>query len=213
MSLDQLFFLVVLMAASVIGLTFIIERGLALRASKIMPSEVLSALGTFRTVEDLPMLRRLCQQHPSPLARLLLVADKHRHYSRDENTSGLETAARKEVSRLERGLVILEIVVGVSPLLGLLGTVWGLITLFATLGPTGLGDNSVLANGIALALRATFLGLFSAIPSLVAWSYYSKKVETMAVEMASLCDEFLGQLYHQDDATDDADAADAVRHS
>jgi len=211
MSLDQFFFLALLMAASVIGLTFIIERGLALRRSKVMPPEVKSALETCRAADDLPMLRRICQQHPSPLARLLLLAEKHRHYSRAENAGGLETAARHEVSRLERGLVVLEIVVGVSPLLGLLGTVWGLITLFASLGASGLGDNSSLANGIALALRATFLGLFSAIPSLVAWSYYNKKVETMAIEMASLCDHFLRQLYHQDDAAEPAGAPAARR--
>jgi biopolymer transport protein ExbB len=209
MSLDQLFFIALLMAASVIGVTFIIERGLALRVSKVMPPAVLSALDTFRTADDLPMLRRLCQQHPSPLARLLLLAEKRRRHSRAENTSGLETAARHEVSRLERGLVVLEIVVGVSPLLGLLGTVWGLITLFHDLGPSGLGDNSALANGIALALRATFLGLFSAIPSLIAWSYYTKKVETMAIEMATLCDDFLRQLYHQDDAAELAAAPGA----
>jgi biopolymer transport protein ExbB len=211
MSLDQLFFIVVLLAASVIGVTFIIERGLALSVSKVMPPAVLSALETCRTAEDLPMLRRICQQHPSALARLLILAEKHRRYSRAENTSGLETAARHEVSRLERGLVVLEIVVGVSPLLGLLGTVWGLITLFHDLGPSGLGDNGLLANGIALALRTTFLGLFSAIPSLVAWSYYNKKVETMAIEMATLCDGFLRQLYHQDDPAELADPPAARR--
>jgi len=71
-----------------------------------------------------------------------------------------------------------------------------LIALFAGLGTTGLGDNNVLANGIALALNATLLGLITAIPSLVAWSYYNKKVESHAVKMASLCDGFLRQLYH-----------------
>jgi biopolymer transport protein ExbB len=195
----------VLYAASVIGLTFIIERGLALRASKVMPPEVRAALETCRTANDLPMLRRICQQHPSPLARLLLRAEEHRHYTRAENTSGLETAARYEVSRLERGLVVLEITVGIAPLLGLVGTIYGLITLFAELGATGLGDNSRLANGIALALNATLLGLITAIPSLVAWSYYNKKVDSMAIEMASLCDDFLLQLYHQDDANELAD--------
>jgi biopolymer transport protein ExbB len=195
----------VLYAASVIGLTFIIERGLALRAGKVMPPEVTSALETCRTAEDLPMLRRICQQHPSPLSRLLLRAEQLRHYSRAENTGGLETAARHEVSRLERGLVVLEITVGIAPLLGLVGTIYGLITLFAELGASGLGDNSRLANGIALALNATLLGLLTAIPSLVAWSYYTKKVETMAIEMASLCDGFLRQLYHREDASEMAD--------
>ncbi len=202
----------VLYAASVIGLTFIIERGLALRETKVMPPEVKSGLETCRTDNDLPMLRRICQQHPSALSRLLLRAEQNRHYSRIENTGGLETAARHEVSRLERGLVVLEIVVGIAPLLGLVGTVYGLITLFAELGASGLGDNSRLANGIALALNATLLGLITAIPSLVAWSYYNKKVETMAIEMASLCDGFLRQLYHHGEAGELADPT-ASHHS
>jgi biopolymer transport protein ExbB len=186
----------VLLFASVVGLTFIVERGLALRAAKVIPSAVEGALETFRTADDLPMLRRICLQHPSALSRLLLLADKHRRWSKAENTNGLETYARQEISKLERGLVILEIVVGVSPLLGLVGTIYGLIALFAGLGTSGLNDNNVLASGIALALNATLLGLITAIPSLVAWSYYNKKVESHAVKMASLCDGFLRQLYH-----------------
>jgi len=202
MSLDQFVILGVLVAASIIGLTFIIERGLALRTAKVMPPEVKSAVQSWRTMDDLAMLRRICQEHPSPLSRLILFAEQHRHFTRAENASGLETAARREVSHLERGLVILEILVGVAPLLGLVGTVYGLIALFQVLGASGLADNSGMASGIALALRSTFLGLVCAIPSLVAWSYYSKRVENMAVEMASLCDVFLRQLYHQDDASE-----------
>jgi biopolymer transport protein ExbB len=202
----------VLVAASIIGLTFIIERGLALRESKVMPSEVKAALETCRTTDDLPMLRRICQQHPSPLGRLVVYADKNRHFPRAENASGLETTARHEVSRLERGLVILEITVGIAPLLGLVGTIYGLITLFAVMGANGTADNAGLANGIALALDSTMLGLVTAIPSLVAWSYYNKKVETMAIEMAALCEGFLRQLYHQDDASELAEAP-AARHS
>jgi biopolymer transport protein ExbB len=97
---------------------------------------------------------------------------------------------------MERGLVVLEIVVGVAPLLGLVGTVYGLIAMFASVGASGLGEPSVVSQGIAYALRATLFGLLTAIPSLVAWSYYSKKVEHLAVEMAALCDNFLRQLYH-----------------
>jgi biopolymer transport protein ExbB len=81
-------------------------------------------------------------------------------------------------------------------LLGLVGTVYGLMALFAVLGTEGLSDSNRLASGIATALNATLLGLITAIPSLVAWSYYNKKVESHAVKMASLCDGFLRQLYH-----------------
>jgi biopolymer transport protein ExbB len=132
---------------------------------------------------------------------LLLTAHDHLPWPRDDNVDALEIRARHEVVRLERGLVILEIVVGIAPLLGLVGTIYGLILLFGHLGSVGLNDNTALSQGIALALRATLLGLLTAIPSLIAWSYYNKKVETLAVEMETICDEFLRRQYrHQADA-------------
>ena len=189
----------VLLLASVIGLTFIIERGVALRGAKVIPPPVLGALQACRGPDDLPMVRQICEQHPAPLSRLVLLADKNRHWSREDNASALETSARQEVSRLERGLVILEIIVGVGPLLGLVGTIYGIMAGVAGIGASALGETNVLSEGIALALRATFLGLITAIPSLVAWNYYNRKVESLAVEMAAVCDTFLHQLYHGED--------------
>jgi biopolymer transport protein ExbB len=115
-----------------------------------------------------------------------------------ENVDAVQTRARHEVAQLERGLVVLEIVVGIAPLLGLVGAVYGLIDLFSTLNPAGMDDHTGLAKGIALALKATLMGLLIAIPSLVAWSYYNKKVETLTVEMETLCDEFLRRSYRQE---------------
>ena len=198
----DLFIICTLILASVVGLTFIVERGLALRSQKVIPSEIEGALETCRTEGDLPMLRRICEQHPSPLGRLLIFAEAHRTWPRNETISALETRARHEVSKLERGLVILEIVVGIAPLLGLVGTIYGLITLFGGMGKAaGMGDNGELASGIAIALNATLLGLLTAIPSLIAWSYYNKKVETHAIEMASLCEDFLRRQYHAEPET------------
>jgi len=195
----ELIIITVLIVASVVGLTFIIERGLALRVSKVVPSQIESALETCRSEGDLPMFRRICEQHPSPLGRLLLFVDNHRSWEKSETISALETRARHEISKLERGLVVLEIVVGVAPLLGLVGTIYGLITLFAGMGEAGPGSNGDLAKGIAIALNATLLGLLTAIPSLIAWSYYNKKVETFAVEMAAICEEFLRRQYQKSD--------------
>jgi biopolymer transport protein ExbB len=200
------FIIYTLVLTSVVGLTIIVERGWALRAGRIIPSEVEAALETCRTEGDLPMLRGICQQHPSPLGRLLLQAEQRRGWSKAENASALETAARHEIAQMERRLVILEIVVGVAPLLGLVGTIYGLIELFSGLSQTGMGDNNALAQGIALALNSTLLGLLTAIPSLIAWSYYNKKVENFAVEMAALCDRFLMRQYHPDDAAEFNDA-------
>jgi biopolymer transport protein ExbB len=63
----------------------------------------------------------------------------------------------------------------------------------------GEGATTMLSSGIALALRATFLGLVTAIPSLIAWNYYNRKVESLAVEMAAICDSFLHQIYHAEE--------------
>jgi biopolymer transport protein ExbB len=196
----ELFIIILLVAASLIGLTFIVERGLALRWKKIVPAEVENAVANCREAADLPMLRRVCEQNPSPLGHLLLLADKNRDWPREENVDALQTRARYEVARLERGLVILEIVVGIAPLLGLVGTIYGLIVLFGTMGQSGANDSANLANGIAIALHATLMGLLTAIPSLIAWSYYNKKVETLAVEMETLCDEFLRRQYRNNNA-------------
>lgn len=196
----ELFIIVLLILASVVGLTFIVERGLALRQHKVIPEEVEAALESCRSEADLPILRHMCQQHPSPLSRLLSLADRHRAWPKAENVGALETSARHEVSKLERGLVILEIVVGVAPLLGLVGTIYGLIILFGTMGESGLGESKEVAKGIAVALNSTLLGLLTAIPSLIAWSYYNKKVERFAVEMAALCENFLRTQYHAEEA-------------
>jgi biopolymer transport protein ExbB len=189
------FFIVILVVASVVGVTFIVERGLALRWKRVIPPAVESAVEACRTSQDLPVLIQICKQNPSPTSRLLLTACEHLGWPMEENVDALEMRARNEVMSLERGLVILEIVVGIAPLLGLVGTIYGLIILFGGMGQAGSTDNTVLATGIALALRATLLGLMTAIPSLVAWSLYNKKVETLTVKMETLCEEFLQRQY------------------
>ena len=110
----------------------------------------------------------------------------------------VQSRARQEITRLERGLVVLEIIVGIAPLLGLVGTIAGMMTLFGDIGQSGLNDASRLAKGIALILNATLMGLLIAIPSLIFWSYYSKKVETIAVDMETLCDEFVRRQYREE---------------
>jgi biopolymer transport protein ExbB len=186
----------VLLGTSVVAVAFIIERGLALRWNRVIPPEVEAAIENLHGREGTPQLIHACQNAPSALSRLILQANEHLDWSKQENVDSIETRARHEVTKLERGLVILEIVVGIAPLLGLAGTLHGLIELFGSLGTTGMGgDNSAIAKGISIALNTTLMGILVAIPALVAWSYYSKKVENLAVEMANLCEEFLREQY------------------
>jgi biopolymer transport protein ExbB len=191
------FFMAVMVLTSVVGLTFIVERGLMLRWNRVIPREVENAVDSCRSAADRQMVSQVCEKHPSPLARLLQTAEKHLGLPKEENESALQTRARQEVMRLERGLVVLEIIVGIAPLLGLVGTIFGMMTLFGSLGESGLGDNARLASGISLILRFTMMGLLIAIPSLIAWSYYSKKVEMLAVEMETVCSDFLRRQYNE----------------
>jgi biopolymer transport protein ExbB len=170
---------------------------LALRWNKVAPPDIATAADACRSSADRPTLHRICEKSNSSLARLLLTAEEHLDLPQEENENALQTRARREIVRLERGLVVLEIVVGIAPLMGLVGTIYGMMSLFGGLGQTGLGDNAVLAHGISLILRFTMMGLLIAIPSLIAWSYYTKKVEMLAVEMETVCSEFLRRQYHE----------------
>jgi biopolymer transport protein ExbB len=186
---------VLLGMTSIVGLAFIVERALALRWNKVVPPEIAAAVAACATREDMEKLRRVCEQKPSALGRLLLLAADRLDWPKDENVDALQTAARHEIVRLERGLVVLEIIIGIAPLLGLVGTIIGMMTLFDNIGAAGLNDASRLANGIGLILKTTLIGLLIAIPALISWSYFSKKVEVLAVEMEALCDDFIRRQY------------------
>jgi biopolymer transport protein ExbB len=203
----DIFFIIALVVTSIIAVAFMVERGLALQWGKVVPPAIERAVQNYSGPRDLRHLQHVCEQSPSPLGRLLLFGSDHLDWPKSENMEVIETRARHEVSKLERGLVVLEIIVGIAPLLGLVGTIYGLITLFGSMGQNV--DHSKFAQGISLALNATLLGLLIAIPSLVAWSYYSKKVENLAVEMESLCDEFLRKHYRTEETAATLDIAHA----
>jgi len=187
---------VLLGVTSVVGLTFIIERAFALRWRRVVPNEIEAAVQSCRAPEDVPMLRRVCEQHDSPMSRLLLLAVEHLDWAKQDNVDAVQTRARREIIRLERGLVVLEIIVGIAPLLGLVGTIVGMMSAFGDVGQS-LNNAAKLAKDIATILNATLLGLLIAIPSLIFWSYYTKKVEAIAVEMETLCDEFIRRQYRE----------------
>src|ERR1051325_1204231 len=190
-----------LVIASIVSVAFIFERGLALRWKKVVPPEVERVVENCRSTEQMAMVRQVCEQVASPLSRLLLIGIQHLNWPKEENANALETRARHEVLKLERGLVVLEILVGISPLLGLVGAVHGLIVLFGDIGLKGVSDNAIVAKGIAIALHTTLVGLLVAIPTLIAWSYFNKKVETLTVEMENICDDFLRKQYRYGEET------------
>ena len=189
---------ILLFATSIIGLGFVIERAIVLRWRKIVPPEVEAAVESCRNAQDVAMLKRVCEQHPSAVSRLLLIASEHLDWPKPDTVDAVQTQARHEIIRLERGLVVLEVIVGIAPLLGLVGTIVGMMSAFSGMGETGLNDVAKLAGAIGIILNATLWGLLIAIPALVAWSYFNRKVEELGVEMERLCEEFVRRQYRED---------------
>jgi len=187
-----MFFLLVL---SVISLTVIILRGSALREKAVIPVSLVKEIQRLEPGDDLDNLQRLINAKPSPLGRILAMLLRQLSWPRTEAVEAVQTQARQEVARLESGLVILEISTGVAPLLGLLGTLSGLVGIFANLG--GGGDPVAIALGIAEALNTTIVGLGVAAPSLIAHNYYQRKIEVMSVEMESLVGDLVAKCYPQ----------------
>lgn len=165
-----------LIACSVIGAFVICERLYSLRRNAILPDEVVGRVSAGDRVKE---------GGPSAMGRILGYWHKH-----EADVGAVKAYARLEVNRMERGLVFLEIVVGAAPLLGLLGTVTGLVTVFGNVSlDTGLPDPAMFTKGIALAMTTTVLGLAVAIPCLIANSYFQRQVETYAVRIESLLEQ------------------------
>jgi biopolymer transport protein ExbB len=168
-----------------------------LRRERVAPKEIIDAVRALKAGGNTETLVRLCVRNDSPLARLVNSSLEHSSLPRGENVEVLQTLARTEVARLERGIVYLEIFVGASPLLGLVGTVSGLITIFAAVG-TENADPAKISAGIAEALHTTVLGIFTAIVMLFPFTFFSKKVDVLAVELEEYSMLLLKKLYTEE---------------
>ncbi len=186
-----------LLACSIVSVTTIILRGIALREKNVKPLAIESEIERLVPGASPERLMRIVSYDQSSLARIARVALQHLRGPRSENVEVVETRARHEMVRLEKGLIVLEVIVGIAPLLGLIGAVSGLVHVFSHLGlSSGAADTRQIALGIAEALNATVFGLSIAVPTLIAFSYFSKKVEVMSVEMETLVVELISKCYY-----------------
>jgi len=186
-----------LLACSIVSVTTIILRGIALREKNVMPVAIQSEIERLVPGGSPERLMRIVSYDQSSLARIARVALQHLRGPRSENVEVVETRARHEMVRLEKGLIVLEVITGIAPLLGLIGAVSGLVHVFSNLGlSSGASDTRQIALGIAEALNATVFGLSIAVPTLIAFSYFSKKVEVMSVEMETLVVELISKCYY-----------------
>ncbi|MEK7358918.1 MAG: MotA/TolQ/ExbB proton channel family protein [Planctomycetota bacterium] len=184
-----------LLICSILSLAVIIERAFNLRRSKILKPEILQTIASIRCLEDIPFAISKCEVIPGPFSNLLKRILTNNHLSREEKFIDIQAAGRQETKELEKRLLVLEVITAVAPLLGLLGTVIGLESIFGIISELGLGQAKAFSGGLAQAIRTTVFGLFIAIPSLVAYSYFDKKVDTFVLEMEEYSMQILNKLY------------------
>src|SRR5881296_3268483 len=186
-----------LLICSIVALTTIILRGFALREKHIMPLVIESEIERLMPGGSPDRLMRIVENDPSSLGRIVRIALQHLGSPRSENVEAVQTRARHEMVILEKGLIVLEVIVGIAPLLGLIGAVSGLVHVFSHLGlSSGASDTRQIALGIAEALNATVFGLSIAVPTLIGFTYFSRKVEVMSVEMETLVVELINKCYY-----------------
>jgi biopolymer transport protein ExbB len=192
-------FMPILLFCGLVALTVILLRIFGLRRRSVIPVLIEREIEKLKPGELPEHLRHLVQDDLSPLARIVEVAVRPYNGTKQETMEVVQSRARQEVVRLEGGLFVLEILTGIAPLLGLLGAVVGLVKVFANIGSGVMttADLRGIASGIGEALSATIVGLAVAIPALVAFSYFSRRVELLAVEMESLVTDLIEKMYQK----------------
>ena len=139
-----------LLACSIVSLTVIILRTLALLEKNVLPLTIESEMERLAPGANPERLFRIVQHDASSLARIVRVALAHLRWPRSENVETVQTRARHEMVRLEKGLIVLEVITGIAPLLGLIGAVSGLVHVFSHLGlSSGAADTRQIALGIS----------------------------------------------------------------
>jgi len=171
-----------LLFASVVAVALIIERALSLRSSKIIPPTLLEQVLAVYQRQGLndDILDKLAKD--SPLGEVLAAGLRNHRSSRYVMREAVEEAGRSVAHELERFLTTLGTIATAAPLLGLFGTVIGMIEIFASQSPTGTNP-ALLARGISIALYNTAFGIGIAIPALIFYRHYKNKVDGFVVDM------------------------------
>ena len=183
-----------LTVCSILALGIAIERGFALRRRRIIRPEIVSVIENIQGPEDIGLALTVCRQHEGPFSEVMRVGLDNRHLPLDEIRESILDQGRQEMGVLQKGLVVLETVAGVSPLLGLLGTVLGMIKVFQQVSEVGVGHANLLAGGISEAVLTTAAGLFIAIPSLVFYNLFSSRAESLILEIEKYANSLLKKL-------------------
>mgnify|MGYP005864730031 CR=1 FL=1 len=195
--------MVLIVISSIIVLAICIERLYTLNPGKIAPPHLLATVWKQLKRGEMDASRLRTLRDSSPLGRILAAGLATASHGRDVMKESIDEAAAHVVHELERYLNTLGTIAAVSPLLGLLGTVLGMIKVFAEIMAQGTGNASALAGGISEALITTAAGLTVAIPALVMHRYFTGRIDGIVVELEQETIKLVDAL-HSEDHTDTA---------
>ena len=194
------FVMLLIVLCSMAAVACIIIATLHLREHVLLPAGVISqlkAVPQYAATGDITPLQQFLERDGSLLARLASTAISGQFTSKQDCTEVVAARAKEELHHLERGIPYLEVMVTVAPLLGLLGTTVGLVGMFTAFGDGGDtgGDTNVIAREIGVALKCTIAGLFVAVPSVVAHTIFTRKLDTIAIRIETLLQEVIQSFY------------------
>jgi len=172
-----------LILASVIALAIIIERFFSLRKNKVIIPDIISVVEQFSSFQDIELAKNICAKYKGPLSSLVRIGLENTELERNEIKELIEDQGRQEVRNLEKGLTILETIAVIAPLMGLLGTVLGMIKVFSVIKEQGIGQAAALSGGISEALITTVTGLFIGIPVLIFFNMFTKRAENFVLDI------------------------------
>lgn len=190
--------MVPIIGCSIIAVGIVLERLWTLQKGRVLPVNLTRQVWEWVSRNELDHARIQELQAGSPLGQILAAGLVNRNRDRAVMKEGIEDTGRHVVHELERYLSLLSTIAAVSPLLGLLGTVTGMVKVFAAIGTSGaVGDATALAGGISQALVTTVGGLWVAIPCLVAYRYLRDRVDSLVVAMEKEAIALVEALHRQ----------------
>ena len=193
-----------LLGCSIISIAIILYRVISLRPDSVVKPSLARAIHELGYGGKTTLIEQESSDEDTALSRLVRACLMYTSWPKDENAEAVQAYARREIGRLEKGLVFLEVATGLGPLLGLMGTILGLIRIFSSAGHADelTTQSTQIAAGIAEAMYCTVAGLIVAIPALIAHSLLSRHIEALTIDLETLCSELLGKLYTQAETTE-----------
>jgi biopolymer transport protein ExbB len=176
---------------SMVAVAIILERLWVLRKSNYLQTSTVQALSGLLANQKFRAAIEYCRRHPGPLTDLVMALVENRHAPYEELKEILEDTGRRQLMGLQRGLPALATIVAGAPLLGLLGTVIGMIKIFSVVATAGSGITEALSSGISQALITTATGLVIAIPALFTHSYLEYRAINILSDIEAQIIDFL----------------------